>query len=246
MNLFNDIIGELREYIAKRRLKTGIREEYAANGISWPSAEKGNIVLQAETGLELGNPRDESVSFLVWTNDLSLVHDGLITLVGKEIGDIPEKSRPFGKAVIIGETGFNEQNCYDRYREIEMIRYDLNLKGYMMRAVPQYLREWSRVSKEAIQGGFSLATLGSALIERYREKDYIHAVEILFVNSSSDDVRELKGTGERVMRYINAMNKMVEELSLDCDSCDYSDVCNEVAELRAMRDSLVKKDKDGA
>ena len=244
MNLFNDIIDELREYIAKKRLTTGIREEHAADSISWPSAERGNIVLKAETGLELGNPRDESVSFLVWTNNLSLVHDGLITLIGEEIGDIPEKSRPFGKAVIIGETGFNEKNCYDRYREIEMIRYDLNLKGYMMRAVPQYLREWSRVSKEAIQGGFSLATLGSALIERYREKDYIHAVEILLVNSSSDDVRELKDTGERVMRYINAMNKMIEELSLDCDSCDYSDVCNEVTELRAMRDSLVKKDKD--
>jgi CO dehydrogenase/acetyl-CoA synthase beta subunit len=243
MNLFNDIIDELREYITKRRLTTGIREEYASNRISWPSAEKGNIVLQSETGLELGNPRDESVSFLVWTNNLSLVNDGLITLVGMEIGDISEKSKPFGKAVIIGETEFNEENCYDRYREIELIRYDLNLKGYMMRAVPQYLREWSRVSKDAIKSGFSLATLGSALIERYKEKDYIHAVEILFVNSSSGDVRELKGIGERVMRYISAMNKMVDELSLDCDSCNYSDVCNEVAELRAMRDSLMKRGK---
>jgi CO dehydrogenase/acetyl-CoA synthase beta subunit len=243
MNLFNDIIDELRKYITRKRLTTNIREEYVDSSISWPSAEKANIVLQTETGLELGNPRDESISFLVWTNTLSLVNDGLITLVGDEIGDISEKSKPFGKVVIIGGVDFNEENCYDRYREIELIRYDLNLRGYMIRAVPQYMREWSRISKDAIRGGFSLSTLGGALIEKYKEKDYIHSVEILFVNSSSEDIRELRSTGERVMRYINAMNKMTEELSLDCDSCEYSDVCGEVIELRAMRDSLMKKGK---
>jgi hypothetical protein len=38
------------------------------------------------------------------------------------------------------------------------------------------------------------------------------------------------------------MNKMVDEMSFDCDTCDYSDVCGDVAELRAMRNALKNKE----
>ncbi|MEZ4578964.1 MAG: hypothetical protein R2875_13445 [Desulfobacterales bacterium] len=47
-------------------------------------------------------------------------------------------------------TDFNADNSYDRYREMELLRYDIHLKGYMMRGVSQYQREWSRVSHEAM------------------------------------------------------------------------------------------------
>jgi CO dehydrogenase/acetyl-CoA synthase beta subunit len=78
----------------------------------------------------------------------------------------------------------NAENIYDRYREMDHLRYDISLKGYMMRAVSQYMREWSRISKEAINKGFSLFTLGGALIDKYRKLNYIDAVEIIFVTSS--------------------------------------------------------------
>ena len=57
--------------------------------------------------------------------------------------------------VIVGGSDFDEDNTYDRYREMELLRYDIHLKGYMMRGVSQQQREWSRVSKEAINNGFS-------------------------------------------------------------------------------------------
>jgi hypothetical protein len=49
--------------------------------------------------------------------------------------------------------------------------------------------------------------------------------------------------GERVMQYINAMRKMVEEISIDCDNCEYQTVCGEVDVLKKMRNSLKKAEK---
>jgi CO dehydrogenase/acetyl-CoA synthase beta subunit len=208
---------------------------------TWPAGERGNIVLQNDTAVELGNPRDESASFLLWTDDGDLVHDGMFTCIGPEISSYSPSRLPLGKAVILAVTGFTEDNCYERYREIELIRYDLNLRGYMLRAVSQHMREWSRISRQAMEDGFSLEILASVLMERYRRLDYVIAVEILFVTSSPEDVRSLRHMGEGAMRLIGAMNKMARELSFDCGTCDYTDICAEIEGLRSMRNSTKNK-----
>jgi len=241
--LFDETIRELRSYI-KENLSKGIGREtrYSGNS-SWPASGSRDIVLRADLGIELGSPGGESVSFLMWTGDRSLVADGIITLLGPDINECAPKNVPFGRVVLVKGSGFNAENIYERYCEMDHLRYDVSLKGYMMRAVSQYMREWSRVSKEAINRGFSLVTLGGALIDKYRELNYIDAVEIIFVTSSKKEVRELRGMGERVMKYINAMRKMEEEISIDCDNCEYQTVCGEVDDLRKMRNSLKKTEK---
>jgi len=243
MKLFDDIIGEIRDYIDKRESAGAARRFRVTGDVAWPAAGDRDIVLQADTGVELGNPRDESVAFLVWTSDESRVRDGEITLIGPDIGECAEGRLVFGRAVLVAGAGFNEENNHDRYREMELLRYDVSLRGYMMRAVSQYMREWSRVSREAKERGFSFSILGEALVEQFRTRDYVGAVEVLFVTKAAEDVRELRGIGERAMRYINAMNKMIEEMDFDCGSCDYQDVCGEAGDLLTMRNSL-KKAKD--
>jgi len=241
--LFDEIIRELRSYI-KKNLSKGIGRETRYSGdSSWPASGSRDIVLRSDLGIELGSPAGESVSFLMWTGDSSLVSDGIITLLGPDINECSSKNVPFGRVVLVKGSGFNAENIYDRYREMDHLRYDVSLKGYMMRAVSQYMREWSRVSKEAISKGFSLLTLGGVLIDKYRKLNYIDAVEILFVTSSKKEVRELRGMGERVMQYINAMRKMKEEISIDCDNCEYQAVCEEVDVLKKMRNSIKKIEK---
>jgi CO dehydrogenase/acetyl-CoA synthase beta subunit len=238
MQLFDGIIGEVRLYIDRQHRKGIARElQYGADP-SWPPAGNRDIVLQSNVGVEIGSPGGQSVSFLLWTDKVSLVRDGLITLIGPDIHECGEKYLPFGKVALIGGSGFTEENSYTRYREMEVQRYEVSLRGYMMRAVSQYMREWSRISKEAVKNGFSFSTLGSALINRLREKTYIDSIEILFVTSSDEEVRELKEIGEQAMRYIKAMRKMTEDMDFDCKSCEYKDVCSDAGDLRAMRDFL--------
>jgi CO dehydrogenase/acetyl-CoA synthase beta subunit len=113
----------------------------------------------------------------------------------------------------------------------------------MMRGVSQQQREWSRVSVEAVSNGFSFEHLGRALIDQFSQVPYVQSVETIFITSGREDVMKAKTIADDVFLLISAMNKMAEELSFDCDTCDYNDVCGDVAELRSMRKKLLKKEK---
>ncbi len=238
MKLFEEVIGELRSWSDTMKGSPHGYKERMAISRPWPAGERGNIVMQCDTAVELGNPRDGSASFLLWTEDRDLVRDGIFTLIGPDVSGAAGVSFPLGKALILAVDGFTEENCYDRHRRIELVRYDINLRGYMMRAVSQYLREWSRISRQAMADGFSLEVLAAALMDRYRALDFVLGAEMIVITSSPEDVRSLQLIGERSVRLISAMNKMAHELSFDCGTCEYTDVCGEVSGLRTMRETL--------
>ena len=237
MNLFDDSIEKLRLFLDHQKAAGSLRELKASHK-TWPEGERGNIVLASDTAVELGSPEKESVSFMVWTEKSGLIKNNRINLIGPDISENKSsdtmQSLPFGKVVLLTLKGMDENNCYERHRQIDMARYDLNLKGYMMRAASQYMREWSRVSREAARSGFSFAHLAGALSSIYSRVEFVEGVEYIFVTSSTEDVRGLASTGSTVEKRISAMNKMATELSFDCDSCDYTEICAEVEGLRSM------------
>jgi CO dehydrogenase/acetyl-CoA synthase beta subunit len=241
MEFFSKYHDEITAFLDRKRGEGNVSEFFHQGGSHWPESKNRNLVLGQDTAVELGNPRDASTSFLLWNNDHQKVKNHRISVVGPDLTQITEKQASFGKIVIVGGEGFNEENSYERYRALEQVRYDIHLKGYMMRGASQYQREWSRVSKEAVQNGFSFRILGGALIEKYLELDFVRSVEVIFITAGREDVLEMKTVSDQVMRIIGAMNKMAEEISFDCDTCEYTDVCSDVAELRSMRKSHGKR-----
>jgi len=189
-------------------------------------------------GLELGNPQKASVASSIWTDDSDTIDDDSITLIGPDIGESQENSLPFGKIVLVEVEGFSEENTYHRYLEIEGVRHDLDLKGYMIRAVSRSQKEWCRISKEALERGFSFNILGAASIEKLKERPYIRKAELIYVTSCTEDVKSIQAIVNPAIRVISAMNKMVNEMDLDCTTCEYSDVCNEIQMLMDMRMKL--------
>lgn len=242
MEFFDKQLKEVREFLEKMNCRGNVREIMHTQKTDWPKGGNRNLVLAQDMAVELGNPQSESTSMLLWENDSGRINDGKITIIGPELTETNAKQLPFGKVVLVGGSLFTTDNSYDRYREMESIRYDVDLKGYMMRAASQFQREWSRVSKEAIDNGFSLEVLGGALMDHFREKDFVTSVEIIFVTSSKEDVVSLKGIAEQAIRITSAMNKMAEEMALDCSECEFEDVCEDVSALKTMRDEM-KKDK---
>ncbi|MFC1848946.1 hypothetical protein ACFL27_01945 [candidate division CSSED10-310 bacterium] len=244
MRLFDQQLLEINDWLTGKKTDRKVIEFYHQVRVDWPAGEKRNIVLGQDTAVELGNPQQESTAFLLWTNDPDKIRPGVISLIGRDLPLCAGEKLPFGKVVLIGGEDFNEENLYDRSTEMEYVRFALDLKGYMMRAVSQYQREWSRVSKEALQHGFSFQILGSALIDQFLKLEYIKAVEVIFITSSKDHVLELKKMGAEVLQIIRAMNKMAEEKFLDCDTCDYKTICDDVTDLKLMRASLQKKKRN--
>jgi CO dehydrogenase/acetyl-CoA synthase beta subunit len=241
MGLFDRHYDEITTYLAQKRDEGRVTEFVHQGKTHWPSSKTRNLVLGQDTAIELGNPKDVSTACLLWMNDPGKVNNGRITVVGPDIPQLKEKHISFGKVVIVGGKDFNEENSYHRYREMEHLRYDIHLEGYMMRGVSQYQREWSRISKTAINNGFSFRMLGGALIDKFSELKYVRAVEIIFITFGKDDVLAMKNISDNVTKIIGAMNKMAEEMSFDCDTCEYTDVCSDVEELRSMRRSNKSK-----
>lgn len=242
MGLFDKHYSEIIAFLDRKKSQGIVSELFPAPGSNWPNERNRNLVLGQDTAVELGNPKDASTSFLLWVNAPEKVKNGRITIVGPDLPRLSEKQVSFGKIVIVDAADFDEDNTYDRYREMELLRYDIHLKGYMMRGVSQQQREWSRVSKEAINNGFSFQHLGGALIDQFSQMPYVRAVETIFITSGKEDVLEMQTISNSVGHLISAMNKMAEEMSFDCDTCDYNDVCGDVEELRSMRDSLKNRE----
>ena len=239
MEFFDKQFEDLRSFM-QGKINQGVVREFTRQEKAWPKGGNRNLVLEQDMAVELGNPQTESTSFMLWKNDSHTIRDNHISLIGPDLNETSDVRLPFGKIVLVGGKDFTPDNAYDRYREMEAIRYDIDLKGYMMRAASQYQREWSRVSKDALNDGFSLITLGSALIDRFKEKSFVAAVEVIFITSSREDILAVKDVSEQSMRIIGAMNKMAEEMSFDCDACEYNDVCSDVAALRTMRHAMDK------
>lgn len=235
MDLFDDFITEIKVFQGQKRISGEERELPFSEDIHWPEGGNRNLVLESETGLEIGNPSDESVSLTLWTEARDLVVNNRISLIGPDVPENKQGRLPFGKIVLIGVHGFNDDNAYDRYREIDLVRFDVSLKGYMMRAASQYMREWSRISRDAIDKGFSFSILGSSLITAFRKLEYVEAAEVIFITSKKIDFTGLKHLASKVSKINGAMSKIMEGISHDCEACDYEEACREVAAIRGMR-----------
>ena len=246
MNIFNDIIKEIAGYKDAKRKVGGYRAFQAAKDPAWSSAGNRNIILMPDLAVEFGSPETASVSFCIWTGEDALVNDNRITLIGPDVTETQKQQNPLGKIVIAGVTGFNETNAFRRNREIYLKKFDLTLKGHMLRSASHYMAEWHRLSQTAVAGGFSFGHLGSALIKEYKALAYVTSVEVIFVTSSDEDVTELYDLGKRSARIIQAMSKMVNETTVDCTDCEYQDLCQDTGELRRLRKKIAEKNSGGA
>jgi acetyl-CoA synthase len=231
MGLFDEEVEGLNACLEKMEVRGIVRKTRCSDCKDWPSSNGSQIILKEDVGVELGNPETASDSILVWTEDLE-IEDGVIAIVGPDLSKGKNMHLPFAQILIFKGHFEDEYECYKKLRRLQR---DVNLDGYMLRATPQRL--WVRVSKEALDRGFSLGNLGRALIDKFKKESYIKAVQVVFVTSSKE-VKELGDISNRVKRIVGAMNKMVEELSLDCNTCDYQGVCKESNELRRIRKKL--------
>ena len=114
----------------------------------------------------------------------------------------------------------------------------------MVRAAALYQQEWSRVDRQPLGRGYGVAGLGRALSRLYGKQSFVKAVEMMVSTALSPGPPQFTPIGRETAARIAAMNRMHEELAFDCSECPYTDVCTEVAALRAMRAAL-KNGRDG-
>jgi CO dehydrogenase/acetyl-CoA synthase beta subunit len=241
MNIFDRCFDDVRQILTSGDLKNHT-EIFSFNPEStWARGKPGDLILSSDTAIELGHPQTESIAFLMWSDSADRVNDGRITIVGPDLDKMVHDKGPFGRIILVGVHGFTEDNAYDRFQEMDMVRMKLGLKGYMLRAVPQKNREWSRISKQGLRQGLSLTRIGNELIREYRKLDYVDAAEVIFMTSFTEVIRKFRPVSENVAQITRAMNRIYDNLELDCDDCGFKAVCDEAEGLRSMHKQAREK-----
>jgi len=255
MAILNAYIPEVAKYIEQMRISDRPVKEFVCPDclekaklglpVMVGPKDKPEIILRGDTFVELGNPLAGSSAFVLWTNDPSLIHDGKITLLGPDIPESSGASLPFGQVLMIGGKQFSDM---DHERLVQYQYASDQIEGYMIKSAPD--RVWTRVGKKAAKKGFNFETLGKALMSICRqEESRVEAMEILFVTSSKEDVKQLDELSVQINKISKEIIKEnwkvrgydVECLS-DCSSCGEKVVCDNIREVIEVR----KQDKKSA
>jgi len=249
---YDQYLGEIRDFVADVRSHgkqvrefcvESTRPETLMNEIPvqvGPGAQRG-IILRNDVYAELGNPSAGSSAFVMWTTDTSAVSNGRVTLVGPDIQEIEEEKVPFGQVLIVGGKDLSS----DHQPALEQRQYVSSLvEGYMVKSSPG--RVWSRVSKDSVAKGFNFEVLGKALMAVLRtEFPVIESVEVLFVTSSKDEIRQLEKTAEQVRVLGKAFRRdawrakgfdLVDcTMGTDCASCEEAPACDDIRDVAKLR-----------
>jgi acetyl-CoA synthase len=250
MSLFNPYISKVSQYTDELRRKgRKIREidcpasaEDLLKGLPVRVGPKAgtDLILRGDTFVELGSPDVGSSSFLIWTDDPSLVKSGRIMVIGPDIPESEGASLPFGQVIIVS----GKKLSSDKHEIIDRTQYISDqIEGYMLKSMSRQM--WSRVSRSAAEKGFSFETLGRALMAIFKTAiPEVEAVELLFVTTSKEDLEPLQELGEQIREISKNVTKEIWKTkgydiecfsTFDCKSCPDSAVCDEIKEMVNVR-----------
>jgi CO dehydrogenase/acetyl-CoA synthase beta subunit len=235
MALFDSPVQQLQAFLSSK-LAAGILREFPAHPDRfWP--EQASLVLEEDAALELGHPSLGSLSFLVWT-EAEFWQGDRVLLLGPDLTELKAKRAAWAEILLV-RGRFEDE--YDRYRELREAVYETRLAGLMTRVLPSRQTLWSRVTRQALEQGLSVGHLGAALIRSLKHRPSVSSVWAVFITESKEEIARLEAIGREAGDIAGALIKMNEEMTLDCESCEFGSTCEKVVELKQIREKLLAK-----
>lgn len=248
MSDYDESIGKVAEYLeSMRRNGRQVRETACPASVDelreglpvqvGPGANPG-IILRSDTFAELGNPAEGSTGLILWTENPSFVSNGRITLIGPDVPECEGGSVPFGQVLILAGTNLNAEH-QEKIEEFQHISD--HLEGYMVRSASRNI--WGRVSNDAAAKGFTLETLGKALMITMKANvPEVESMEVIFVTSDRGDIRELDEIAveagdirKEIIKDFWKARGYDLECDLDCTSCGSKTTCDDVRDMLRAR-----------
>ncbi len=229
MRLYNNLITEIKDNLNAKTL--------SSNKITLNTSDKNSVIFLSDTAFELGGNNKPCVSSLAVTSDIEFSNS--IYLQGPDLNEIKADS-PFGKFVFVQVEDFeNEQDTFNKIKELEALRYHLNVDGFMTRASALNMREQIRVSKKAIKSGVTFADYGNTLLQEYLKFDNVKSAEIYFV-TDFNDFEKLNSIAKKISQTTSALNHIFDNVMFDCSTCNLKEICDEVDGLKELHLKTVK------
>lgn len=230
MRLYNNLINEIKSSLSCAKV--------VSNNHSLNVSNKNSVIFLSDTAFELGGSQKPCVSSLAVTSDMELSNS--VYLQGSDLNEIKTDS-PFGKFVFIQVEDFtDEQETFNKIKEMESLRYRLSVDGFMTRASALNMREQIRVSKKVLKSGVTFADYGNALLKEYLKIPYVKSAEIYFV-TDFDDFEKLNSAAKKISQTTSALNHIFDNIMFDCSTCNLKEICDEVDGLKELHLRTVKK-----
>ncbi len=232
MDLFNSFIKETIDQLGapRQRWDYNVRD-------AWRDLGSSELVLMKDAAFELGGGGKSAVNFTCVTDDHSLVPKDEVLLYGPDLRELKGDST-FARIAFLGvkEISKDEQEAFNTIQNMEFVKYHVFPEGYMMRVSPESHREQVRVSKKALRRGISFKAVGADYIKQYHTNPNITSVKLIFITDPSVDYKALTDRAKKVNEVTKTMNKILEGLpeDLDCNSCSFKPVCDEVEGLKEL------------
>ncbi|MBY9008561.1 MAG: hypothetical protein KGD74_01685 [Candidatus Lokiarchaeota archaeon] len=202
------------------------------------------IILEEETGLELGGVNRKSFSIIFPINDAQLIEHGKITLLGREINKILDTNIDFGMMLLIGINNGTDKEI-DELRHLNFISN--SIEGFSIRTIPR--RFWCRISTSALKKGFSFESLGNAIISLYKLKfkGLIKSLEVIFINSYQDSIEQFIVHSSDIRsklkdKWKNKIEEWRKRIDCDydwgCEICPYREECYNVKQVLVSREEI--------
>lgn len=231
MRLYNNLINEIKSCLTDAKALNDSNKSLA-------TSNKNSVIFLSDTAFELGGGQKPCVSSLAVSNDMEFKNS--VYLLGKDLNEIKADS-PFGKFVFVQvKESDDEQETFNKIKELEALRYRLSVDGFMTRASALNMREQIRVSKKAIKSGVTFADYGNTLLQEYLTFSYVKSAEIYFV-TDFDDFERLNSAAKKISQTTSALNHIFDNVMFDCSTCNLKEICDEVDGLKELHLKTAKK-----
>lgn len=238
MELFDHIIEKTLNLLSDHTpISFGVNE---SNG--WELTDRNELILGKEMAYELGSTGNKATSFQCLTSSKDLISKDEILLYGSDLNKI-KKNASYAKIVLLNVEDLegDSERIYHQIKDLEFIKYDVMMKGFMVRTSSYDKLEQVRVSKTAIKNGISFEKIGNEYLKAYKQDPKVNFAKIIFITEDMPIFEELSENASKVDKIAQTLNKVLYDMTFDCNTCSLKDICDEVEGLKELHFKNAKK-----
>lgn len=203
---------------------------------NWPEVSDRSMILRSEMAYELGSNQYQGIGSTIITANDDLVSGDGVFLHGKDLQEL-KADAPYARIafVKVDEDTLGEgEALYRTIRDLEYVRYHFYPEGFMMRVSPSKQIESVRVGKTALAKGLSFEITGNRLIEAFKKKPQVEAVQVHYITDPNFDYKELSKLFKESEEITKTIDHILKNVIMDCNACSLQAVCDEVEGLKEL------------
>ncbi len=230
MNLYDSLIARCEDMLRDLPCKHYPYDEIEL----WEQEAQQSVIFRKDTAYELGGGSLCAYSAMAFTSKRPVADE--VIVCGPDLPQIKADTSYAVFTTLRVDDGAWEkkEQAYRVLRRLDYTRYHVYPRGFMTRISSSAHREPARVSREALRGGLDLKQVGRLYLEAYHAHPEVLAARVVYVTDPRFSYEAFGEAARRIDAVTESLNAIFGNLIMDCTSCRFKPVCDEVEGLRRL------------